>query len=316
MNMGRYVRWLKETNRPLYEVAGTYWRPYHNALVPASLMPEPMELTGRQAQELLDRSGALFLRYFTKTLKYPTDFWYSVCSEYSFKNLPQKVRTHIRRALKSCRIERIDPVWLSDNGYPCYTAAYSRYRNALPESRERFDDMCRGSLGGPFEFWGAFVGEQLAGFAKCAVEQDYAACLVLKLDPNFIQMSTGSALKDAILNSYVSEQGKPVYAGFRSVVHDTNTHDFLTKLGYSRVYCDLKVVYRPAIRTIVNLLHRFPTMVGLIPESNLKNNIRALLIQEQIQRSTELDGKRPYRPSISERITRSVWGNRYGVGEK
>jgi hypothetical protein len=154
------------------------------------------------------------------------------------------------------------------------------------------------------------VGDQLAGFAKCAVDRDYAACLVLKLDSNFIRLNISSALKDTILNTYVSEQGKPVYAGFRSVVHETNLHDFLLKHGYSRVFCDLKVVYRPAVRRCVNLLYRCRSLVDRAPESSIKCNIQGLLTQEEIRRSMELNGKPVIPPPFFERIARSVWGNR------
>jgi hypothetical protein len=40
-------------------------------------------ISEEQAPELLKRSGALLLRYFTRTVKYPTSFWYSSCSEYN-----------------------------------------------------------------------------------------------------------------------------------------------------------------------------------------------------------------------------------------
>ena len=314
--MDSYVRWLKETNQPLFEMAGIHWKHYHKALVPASLKPAPVELNPQQCNELLHRSGALFLRYFTRTVDHPTSFWYTSCKQYSFANLPQKVRSHIRQGYRSCRVERVDPVWLADHGYDCYTAAFLRYRNARPESKDQFDEMCRGSLGGPFEFWGAFVDDQLAGFAKCAVADDYAACLVLKLDPDFIRMNISSALKDTILKSYVAEQGKTVYAGFRSVVHETNTHDFLQKHGYSRVYCDLKVIYRPVVRTCVNLLYNFRSLATRVPENFLKSSIQGLLAQEEIRRSTEAEERAALPPASSERITRSVVGNRYGATEK
>jgi hypothetical protein len=314
--MDSYVQWLKETNQPVYEMAGTYWRVYQKALVPACPKPEPIQLSLGQANKLLTQSRAVLLRYFTRTVRYPTPFWYTACAEYNFSHLPPKVRGSIRRGFKSCRVERVDPDWLADNGYPCYVAAFSRYRNSQPESRQKFDEMCRVSPDGPFEFWGVFVGDRLAGFAKSAVGSDYSATLVLKLDPNFMHLSTGPALQHTLLNAYVSEQGKPVYAGFRSIAHDTNTHDFLMKSGYSRVYCDLKVVYRPTLQAFINLLYMCRSVLNRFPESPTKRSIQALLTQEEIRRSAELERKHAIRSSLFERIARSVWGNRYGVREK
>lgn len=314
--MDSYVRWLKETNQPVFDMGGAYWRLYQNALVPASLKPEPIQLDLKQAHELLAQSGAVLLRYFTRTVRYPTAFWYTACREYNFNSLPQKVRSSIRKGYKSCSVERVDPAWLADHGYPCYVAAFSRYRNSEPESKEKFDEMCRVAPDAPFEFWSVFVEGRLAGFAKNVVGRDYAATLVLKLDPSFLQFSTGPALQDSLLKEYVSEQGKPVYAGFRSVVHDTNVHDFLLKSGYSRVYCDLKVVYRPTLGKFVNLFYKCRSFLDYFPDSNLKRNIQGLLTQEDIRRLAELDRKHANRPSFLERIARSVWGNRYGATDK
>lgn len=285
--MDEYVRWLKQQNQTVYEMAGTYWREYQRALVPACPKPEPIELDQSQAEELLRKSGALFLRYFTRTVEHPTDFWFTACSEYDPAKLAQKVRANLRRSEKHCRIASVDPVWLSNNGFDCYLAAFSRYRNSKPESREKFDEMCSGAAGGPFQFWGAFVEERLVGFAKCVVGEDYAATFVLKLDPEYMQFATGSAIQNKILTTYVSQQQKTVYAGFRAIMHDTNSHDFLARIGFSRVYCDLKVVYRPAVRRCVELLRHCRPFVNRLPECPVKTNLQGLLAQEEIRRSLE-----------------------------
>jgi hypothetical protein len=308
--MDPYITWLNDSKHTLYKGADILWRPYQKALVPASLRPEPIELNADQARELLQDSGALLLRYFTRTSERPTDFWYTACSEYNFKNLVHKVRTQIRRAYKDCRVEPVDPVWLADNGYKCYTAAFAKYRNAQPESRAEFDAMCRGSEDGPFDFWGVFVGEKLVGFAKYAVGEDYAAGLVIKLDPRFLSLSPSAALQDTILTKYVAGQGKTVFGGFRSLVHDTNMHDFLLKFGYRRIYCDLKLVYRPSLRIFVKLSYPLRALADHIPESRAGSKVRSLLKQEEIHRSFESGGKYTTSlQSVLHRILCHIWAN-------
>jgi len=314
--MQDYVTWLKEKNTTLYEMDGTYWRLYQKALVPAAVKPGPIALSDVQAQDLLKRSGALLIRYFSKTVEYPTAFWYSSCSEYDMKNLSPKVRGRIRRGYKSCRVERADPDWIAENGYACYTSAFSRYRNAEPDSKEEFQSLCREAIGGPFEFWGVFVGDQLAGYEKFAVGPDYAASLVLKLDPKYLHESIGPAIKDTTLSTYVTDQGKTFHNGFRSVVHETNTHDFLLTLGFKRVYCDLKIVYRPAVKACVDMLYNSRPLLNRLPESSIKSKVLGLLSQEEIRRSIEFDAERPHRANVLERISRSIWGDRYGATEK
>jgi len=285
-----YISWLQTTNQPVFEMANTYWRPYQHGLIPASLKPEPVEISCEQEQELLHNPGVLFLRYFTQTFATPTPFWYTVCYEYCLQDLARKTRIQIQRAYKACRVERIFPLWLADNGYSCYLAAFAKYRNAWPESRAKFEEECRGSAGGPFDFWGVFVGDQLAGYVKYFVGNEYIAGLEMKLDPRYLSLNSSSALQDTILTIYVANQHKTVYAGFRSLLHDTNIHDFLVRFGYRRVYCDFKLVYRSSVRVFVNLLYSFRKVVDYMPDSGWGNRIHSLLRHEDIRRSFELNG--------------------------
>jgi len=159
--MDPYISWLKESKQPMFEGAGTYWRIYQKALVLASLKPEPIKLSREQAQELLEKSGALFLRCFTRTSEIPTAFWYTACDEYKSDNLPRKVRSQIRRAYKDCRVERVDPVWLSDHGYACYRAAYSRYTNAPSLDRRKLLTKCAGARQAGRLIFGASLSETI-----------------------------------------------------------------------------------------------------------------------------------------------------------
>jgi hypothetical protein len=141
------------------------------------------------------------------------------------------------------------------------------------------------SLGGPFEFWGVFVEGELAGFAKCAIEGDYVAVLVSKLDPAYLPIFSSYALRDAILRHYVTELGRIVGDGFRSISHQTAMHDFLLKFGYRRMYCDLRIVYRPIVRAFVNLAFPFKILIDRFPSVEPAASAQVFLAQEAIRRS-------------------------------
>jgi hypothetical protein len=313
--MDAYTQWLKQGNEPIFEQNGVYWRAYGNGLVPASLKPEPVQLTRQQSQELLQRSGRLLVRYFSRLSDRPTNFWYTVCAEYDFRKLPQKLRSQVRRAYKDCRVERVDPIWLSQRGYECYCAAFAQDGNTEPESRAAFDQMCRGSLGGPFEFWGVFAGDQLVGFGKYVVGDDYVAEIVLKMDPNYADLNPNTAMQHAILSHYVAQSGKVVTIGFRSIQHDNQSYDLLQKFGYRRIYCDLKVAYRPTLKAAVSLAYPIRTWIIRFPSSKWARKMRAALGQEEIRRSFHSSRKRAtqVQEPLLHRIVRSIWGNRYGT---
>src|SRR5205823_793384 len=250
----------------------------------ASVKPEPVEIGARQAKEVLERSGTLFLRHFTRTFKEPTDFWYVVCDEYKFDKLSSKTRYHVRQGYKSCMVRRVDPAWLAVNGFECYVAALGRYKNAYPVSQKDFEKSLMDSLGGPFDFWAVFCKGKLATYSKCIVGNDYVASVVLKSHPDYLRFYPVYALMDTMLKTYVVDQHKPVTYGFRSILHDTNIQELLEKFGFHKMYCDLQVVYRPSVRAFVKFLMPFKSVVGRFPNTNLTSRVKSLLSQEEIRR--------------------------------
>lgn len=280
-----YVGWQKQHDLPLFQGGGTCWRLYRNILVPASVKPEPTHVQTCEARELLRMSGAYLIRFFTRTYETPTEFWHVLCDDYNFEKLPGKMRTKIKRAYKDCAVRRIEALWLAEHGYECYAAAFSRYKGGSQESNETFRNKCLLAVGGPFEFWGAFIGETLVGFAKCVVGTDYATMVVFKIHPDYNSSRPAYALQDTILQTYVAKAGKPVNNGSRSLDHDTNMQDFVLQFGFKRIYTDLKVVYRPALRSLLGFLYPFSSVISSLPSSGRVTPLKTLLRQEQIRRS-------------------------------
>ncbi len=281
-----YVKWLSRRNESVLVLGGgTWWFPYHGCLVPASLKPQPVELTEAEAAKLLEESGALLLRYFSRISDEPTAFWYVACERYDFDGVSHNTRSKIRRAYKRCTVERVDATWLAKEGYGCYSAAFDRYRGARPTSKTIFQRGLLDSVGGPFEFWAVFAGAELAGYAKCVLGDDYVATVVIKLAPEYLPLYSAYGLWDTILKQYVNMEARPVFNGFRALAHDTNVQDFLRKFGFQKVYCDLKIVYRKKLGLCVRVLYPFKLIASLIPDSLGGAGVRAMLAQEEIRRS-------------------------------
>lgn len=280
-----YTNWQKEHGLQLFEGGGIWWRLYRGILIPASVKPEPIRLASTDARALLKRSGAHLVRFFSETYKEPSAFWYVACDAYNFESLPGKMRKNIRRAQRDCTVRRLEPAWIAENGYACYEAAFSRYRGARPDSSETFRKECMECASVPFEFWGAFVGNELAAYAKCVVGPDYVTMVAFKFDPKYSHHNATYALQDKLLEIYVTGRGKPVNNGFRSLDHDTNMQEFVLRFGFRRVYTDLKVVYRPGLETIVSLLYPFSSLLSGLGSAGRIAPLRALFKQEQIRRS-------------------------------
>jgi hypothetical protein len=225
------------------------------------------------------------VRWFSRISEAPTRYWYVVCDSYDSGGLPGKMRTKVRRSYKDCTVRSVSAEWMAEQGYDCYTGAFGRYKLGRPMSRESFEATCRSCIGGPFSFFGAFIGEKLAAFAKCVVGEDYIAMISFRVDPQYNSSRPAYALLDTVLRTYVSEGRKPVGNGFQSLYHRSNMQDFLLQFGFRRVYCDLQLSYRGSLACAVKALYPFRNLIARLPLHPPIPAVASLLIQEEIRRS-------------------------------
>lgn len=280
-----YVAWLQSENVPIFYAGGIPWRPYHRALIPASLKPEPVHIGTSEAGALLRKSGVGLIRWFSRTMQEPSSYWYVVCDCYDFEGLSRKVRNQIRKATRECSVESLDTEWVAANAYDCYAAAFDRYKHGRPVSREEFEISQRSCASGPFRYFGAFVNGRLAGLAKCAIEGDYVALVAFKLDPSYSKSLPSYALLHALLQRYVVESRKTLGNGFLSIHDETNMQDFLLKFGFRRVYCDLQITYARALKLAINIGYPFRKIIARLPSRSAFTPMKSLLRQEEVRRS-------------------------------
>lgn len=288
-----FVRWLEREKVPLFWRGGVPFRVYHRLLIPAPLKPTPVNLRVASARELLRESGASLIRWHSKTFDEPRSYWSVLCERYDFSGLDRKVRNQIRKATRECAVRRLETAWAVANTYDCYAAAFGRYKSGQPASRVEYERDQGKCVGGPFEFWGAFVGNKLAGFAKCVVSDDYVAVVAFKFDPAYGKLLPSYALVDALLKTYVCHDKKSVGNGFLSLHHETQMQDFLLKFGFRRSYCDLHVTYRPVLRLAVNICFPFRGLIDRLPLSDFISSVKSLLRQEDVRRSCLAPARHP-----------------------
>jgi len=281
----RYIDWLQKKGIKLYEVGGIYWRLYQGALVPAPATPCFVELDLEEAKYLLKESKALFIRYASEPSETETEWWYVICDLYNRDKLPSKIRYKINHGLRNCDIRRIDVHWLAENGYECYTSAYSRYRHAKPVKEEIFRNNILKTADGPFEYWGVFVNKQLAGYSQCVIEKDQVSTNTTKFHPDYFKYHTSYALITTMIDYYVACKKMTIINGSRSIAHDTNYQDFLIKLGYRKQFCKLKIIYRPPLKIVLKTLFPFRKFLVQLPDTNIIHKLNALIYQEEIHRA-------------------------------
>lgn len=285
LDQNNYIEWLKKQGVSLFEGGGTYWSVYRKALIPASASPRYVDLTQSEARALLSRSGAWFIRYANAPCEEETAWWYIVCRAYSPADVSSKMRNMIKRGSRSCSTRQIDAQWLSQHGYECYSSSYRRYTHARPLKEADFRDGILRTEGGPFENWGVFVNDQLAGYCQCILENKGVATSVMKYHPDFLKYYSSYALIDAMLKHYVVEGGMIMSNGSRSIAHDTNIQDFLLKFGFTRQFCRLNIVYQSWLKVTIQMAYPLHGLIRMMPALDPIRNVQALLHQEGLRRA-------------------------------
>ncbi len=280
-----YADYLRQSGVPLFSGAGTYWQIYGGALIPASPVSRFVDMDVQTSRRLLNESKAYLMRWSSDPSSQETPWWWIVCDKYDLALVSGNTRSKIRRGQKKCVVRRVSAAWFAESGYECYNKAFSRYHHATPTSKDAFRSsiLLKAQHESLFEYWGAFVEEQLVGYVECVVEEDKGvATTIIKYDPDYLRYYTSYAMMDTLLSHYVVERTLPISNGNRSISHDTNIQDFLLKFGFRRQYCRLNVQYRRFLELAILLLRPFRK---LLPGWAAINNVKALLFQEELRRA-------------------------------
>jgi hypothetical protein len=280
----RYIGWLQTQGIRLFRLNDTYWRLYNAALIPASPTPHFLTVPKSGAKSLLQESGAWLLRYTSDPTEIETPWWHIVCDSFDSAKLSSKLRNQIRHGQRNCSVERIDARWFSEHGYAVYLTAHDRYANATPLAKEKFRNNVLAGIGGPFEYWGVFVGTSLAAYCQCTVEENNVDTTATRFDPNYLKLHISHAMISTLIDHYVMRGGKALSNGERSVSHDTNFQDFLLKFGFRKIFCRLNIIYRPWLQSAIQLAFPFRRVATRFPDRAFLHKLRALLLQEQIRR--------------------------------
>lgn len=295
--MTTYVDYLGATGHPVYRGGGTSWRLYKGALVTAQAYPEFPTIGEREAHLLLKESGGKLITWSSEPGSRSGPWWWTVCETYNRDSLSGKVRNQIRRGHRNCHVDRVTAQWVADNGYECYRRAFTRYRHSVPVHRDAFarDNLITLGYESVFHFWAVFRSGQLAGYARCIVEQGRGVSISsLRYDPEHLDSYAGYALLDRILQYYVSERGLSVSNGPRPILHDTAIQNHLLKFGFRRQHCRLNVVYDPILSAGISVAYPFRNIIKSLDFVRPLHYASSLLRQEEIRREYEMGPRRAY----------------------
>ena len=174
---------------------------------------------------------------------------------------------------------------LAEIGFNVHVAAFSRYPGQTPLSKDRYTKLTLARKGGPFEVWGVWFGDNLAGYAICTIEDNEVFTEITRFDPKYLKNYSAYAIYDAILTHYVSAQGKILNNGNKSVYHKTNMQEFLLKLGYKKQPCAL-VIHYSLLGKIIVYLSLYISRITCRFDGRVASIVNGLAKQERISRQS------------------------------
>jgi len=280
-----YITWLKSRGTLVFARGDWSWMLYQRALIPATIAPCYLSLLPPDAQDLLDASDALMLRYSSDPCEQETEWWYVVCDRYHPQTFKSKTRQNISKGGRECDVVRVAPEWLADRGYSCYLGGHGRHQGAVPMTEDEFQKTVSACIGGPIEFWAVIVQQQLACFLKCTYEGNFVNTTWGKYDPAFFKHKPVDALINRLGEHYVRDQGRILVNGNRSAFHDTRMQGFLLEHGFRRQFCRLNLIYRNWLGVAIRGIYPARRILRRLSKTGTLGAMSALLWQEQIRRS-------------------------------
>ncbi len=270
------------------------WKFVNGAMLPTCLPLEEADTTILKDKNLWRRplwKKAYFARYTTQVGQGNGE-WYWVIKDtpLDLDSIKGKYRYEIKKGIAFFRIEVIKPLEYEDALYEVMVNAYASYpkiyrfiptREAFLKSLPTWKTPC----------FAAFHREsgKLCGYINIVEREHivfYSGQAVLK---EFERHYINAALVYGMLCYYKEQLEKKqvvIVDGEKNILHKTAHQEFLVKkLGFRKVPCILKVVYRPIIKTLVFLL--FPLRKLLLrfdEKSKLIHKINGVLEMERVVR--------------------------------
>lgn len=290
----RYAEMFAMMGQSFASVEGKLWVLYNHMVVPVGPIKHSYAICRESSRYLLSRfKSALMVRY-TGGFEQPAqDAWYALYidtfSEVS--ELSSRYRTEIRKGLKRCTAQRIDPEYFLRHGYTIYEQAIKRYDkvyNALGSKSEfqskyaalqQFQDIQH--------IWGVFYDNTLIGYMLInlydRVEAHFSS---LKLHADYLRHRPSECLFYHNLQYYLQQhQFEYINASFKSLLHPSALQDFLVrKFAFVRKPLSLGLHFRP---TVLFLLRLFSPMRHSFSRSI--PSLDALYTLQEIQRSQSTD---------------------------
>lgn len=291
MNLERYTSYYDKIGKKYVVLNGNIFCEYNKMIIPiGSICKNYCE--GIDYKNLFKNFPTAIMVRSTSGLKDNcNENWYSVICD-KFKDLDEmnsKLRYQVKKGLNNCKVKKITPKYLADNGYRVFINAFNNYKGTnIPKvtkqdyyndilSAEGYEDI--------IDYWGVFHDDILVAYSvNYKYGKDEVNYSTIKIDPKYLNKYPAYALIHEMNKYYLKENNfKFVNDGFRSISHESNIQEFLIKkFNFRKQEVTLNITYRWYLELFIKLTFLFKNSL-----SKIDKRIAAIYNLEDINRKNK-----------------------------
>jgi len=224
------------------------WLTENRLLRPLSLPHTIQNVNRKDVKKLISESHTLVAYWSDLWDNGESAWWWTSCDNkvYDIENITDKNgRRDIRKGLRECTIQRLEPADFVEHSYPIYSSAFHtyEYHDLRDFSKEQYSEYIFNKSRYPgYELWGAFVHDKMAAYASAVIMDNAVLLDSAKSDGGLQKHCPNNALFYLMTKHYLVEREKLyITNGPRTLLHPTNINDMLIRMGYRKIYCRLNL---------------------------------------------------------------------------
>ncbi len=250
MNRDGMAAFLERLGHRVVQTQSSYWYNVHHFYLSLPhyrlVAPNSNELSG------LLRGFSAGVRYFGPPEGLGRESYAFFCRDqnYDLEILSPNTRSKVRRGLKHCKIERLEPGYVMAHGKPVHDDTMRRIRVRDPYPWEAYWRAVKES--DCVEVWGAMMGKDLVAYLVAVLAESSCEIWVARSSSDFLRFYPNNALLFTVVQNMLSRaEIDQVFFGVESLEDLSSIDQFKESMGFVKSPIRQRVVLHPLLRPAV-----------------------------------------------------------------
>jgi hypothetical protein len=167
--------------------------------------------------------------------------------QYGLELLSPNARSKVRRGLKQCAVERLEPQYARAHGRAAHEDTLRRIRVRDPYPWDHYWKAVEES--DCVEVWGALLSKELVAYLVAVQAEEGCQIMVARSSSNFLRFYPNNALLFTVVREMLSRpEIEQVWFGVEALEDASSTDQFKLSMGFKKAPIRQRVVLHPLLR--------------------------------------------------------------------